>query len=85
MHLPVEVALREVRRRTRQPAVDDRLSQLRLGNSGQLNQHSGVAIEVRNGEEGPRVGGQRSFLLAQVVHANSQDRAFRAVGRRRTA
>ena len=40
----------------------------------QLDQHGAEPVDVRNGEERPRLGGENGLLLAEVLDAYSKDR-----------
>src|ERR1035438_6214708 len=70
----VEVLSGQAWRRAGQPAVGDRVSQRRDGDIPQLDEHSRISVEVRNREEGCRVGSEHGFLLAEILDADGQDR-----------
>ena len=63
-----------LRRRDGEPAVDQRLAQCPLLHDLQLDQHGGVAVEVRDCEERLGIGGEHGLLLAEIVDAHRQNR-----------
>src|SRR5512132_2246196 len=76
----LDVIVRQVARRTRQPAVDDRLPQGSLGDRLQLDQNSRVPVEMRNREEGLGLRGEHGLLLAEVFNSNREDRSIWRAG-----
>src|SRR5215813_7392625 len=72
--LPVQVLIREPGRRAGQPAFGDRLAQRGRGRLPQLDEYGSVAVEVRDREEGARVGGEHGLLLAEIPDTDRQDR-----------
>jgi hypothetical protein len=75
-----KVLVHEAGRRAREPAVGYRISQCRPGDVLKLDENGGVAIKVRNREEGSGLRGEHDILLAQAGHPNREDRPFRRGG-----
>src|SRR5205807_9710618 len=75
----LEVLVRKLGWRARQPAVDDCCPQCRLRDGLQLDEDGRVAVEVRDREERLRIRGEDRFLLAEVFNADCED----GPGRRR--
>src|SRR5436309_10297797 len=69
-----EVLVREVRRRTGQPAVDERVAQGAFGDRLQLDQDCCVAVEMRNCEEGLGLRREHGLLLSKVFDSNRDNR-----------
>src|ERR1700685_3384644 len=65
--------LDELRRRTGQPPVDDRLTQGGWGDDQHADENGRVSVEVADREEGPGIRGQHRFLVLEVVDANGQN------------
>src|SRR3954451_3321280 len=74
--LPLELA-GEGGRGTGQPAVGECVAQRPGGDPRQLDQHGRVPVEVRDGEEGVRVGGEHCLLFTEVLGPDGQDWAVR--------
>src|SRR3954454_9914114 len=60
--------------RARKPAVDQSAAKCTLADDLQLDQHGGIPVEMRNGEEPLRVRRQHRLLLTEVFHTYRQDR-----------
>src|SRR5260221_3204720 len=69
----LQVVVGEFRRGAGQPAVDDCLAQGAFADLLELDQHRGVAVEVRDREEALPFGRKHGFLLAEVVDAHRED------------
>src|SRR6476620_3472265 len=67
--------LGEDTRRAGQPAVDQGLAKGALTDDLQLDQHGGVAVEVRDREEAFLVCREHGLLLAEIVDPHGKDRA----------
>jgi hypothetical protein len=61
--LTVQVLLGQPRWRAGQPAVQQRLAQRRPGHHAELDEHRGIPVEMRDGEEHVRLRGQHRLLL----------------------
>jgi hypothetical protein len=72
-----EVSVGESGRGAGEPAVEQGQLERLVGGLVELDEVGGEAVEVRDGEEGGRVGGEDRFLLRQVGGADRQDRAGR--------
>lgn len=63
--------------RAGQPTIDEGFTQRSLGDPVQLDEHGGVAVEVRDGEERLGLGGEHRLLLAEVLDPDGEDRTVR--------
>ncbi len=73
----MQVLLRHRGRRTRQPAVNDRLPKRLLGDGLQLDQNCRVPVEVRDSEESLGIGLDQRLFLFKVHHTDRDDRPRR--------
>jgi len=62
---------------TRQPAINKCLVKCFRRDLPQLNENSGVTVEVRDCEEASPALGQDSLLLAEILDMNGEDRSVR--------
>ena len=75
-----DVLVRQLAWRARQPAVDDDFSECSPRHRLQLDEDGWVIVEVRNREEGFRIGGEDGLLLGEVLYSDSQDWCGRRSG-----
>lgn len=65
-------------RRRDPPGLDHELGELFLVNEIQMNEHGGVVVVMRGGEERWVPRGEQGFLLAQVTHQHQGTLGFGA-------